>query len=312
MLIWLTFLNLDSHGRAQFAELRLTYRALAEATWQYGKIRDAEQDLKHIEGNFQKQAQYFDSNPRMKESLESQRSRAENRLKALRSDYVTAAREVEPILVRLNSEPPSPKENIGLNEEATRRIVETKVKDLEHILFRGLDSEIDNAGRKIRQDLSHDLARDIRTAVNKELKSYVPRTEHERLVGEIRNPRGRQSSVSSDTARDYDQRIVAHARELETLKAELTTRTNRQSQELSSLKDRVNSIQKEPSLQRRIQTSPPAKSDDILKVYSLYMLISSHRWKLLWRKLKKLSTISTLLCTNCNFKLILSWREFEF
>ena len=203
----------------------------------------------------------------MKETLESQRSKAENRLKVLRSDYVKAAREVEPILLRLNSEPPSPKENNGLNEEAARRLVQNEVKNMERGHYRELDNEVGSTGRKIRQDLAHD----IKLAVNKELKSYVPWAEHERLVGEIRNtnPRARQSSVSSDTAREYDQRIVAHAREIETLRSELTTRTNRQTQELSSLKDRVNSIQREPSLQRRIQMSSPPKSNDILKVFSL-------------------------------------------
>jgi hypothetical protein len=203
----------------------------------------------------------------MKETLETQRSKAENRLKVLRSDYVKAAREVEPILLRLNSEPPSPKENIGLTEEATRRLVQNEVKNMERGHYRELDNEMGSTGRKIRQDLAHD----IKLAVNKELKGYVPRAEHERLVGEVRktNPRARQSSVSSDTARDYDQRILAHAREIETLRSELTTRTNRQTQELSSLKDAVNSIQSGPSLQRRIQKSPPPKSNDILKVLSL-------------------------------------------
>jgi hypothetical protein len=203
----------------------------------------------------------------MKETLETQRSKAENRLKVLRSDYVKAAREVEPILLRLNSEPPSPKENIGLNEEATRRLVQNEVKNMERGHYRELDNEMGSTGRKIRQDLAHD----IKVAVNKEMKSYVPRAEHERLVGEVRNTnlRARQSSVSSDTTRDYDQRIVAQAREIETLRSELTTRTNRQTQELSSLKDRVNSIQSGPSLQRRIQVSPPPKSNDILKVFSL-------------------------------------------
>lgn len=272
--------------------------------WQYGKYKDAEQDLRHINGTIEKQRQHFDQNIRLKETLESQRSKCEYRLTSVRSEYVKAASETEPILRRLNSEPPTSKENVGLSEEAARKLIQNEVKNLDRnfLNYRDLDTEMDKTYRKVRQDIEN-----LNVTFDKEVKKYTPRTEHERLAAEVKhmNARSRQPSVSSDTSRDYEHRIAALARDVEALKTEVTGRTK----EISTMKDMLTKL-KESNLQRSAQAAPAQKSSDLIKVHILAMLISSSRSRMPLRRLKKSSTISMLPFTSCSFKTMPSWKVF--
>jgi hypothetical protein len=247
------------------------YRILGEATYQYGKMREAEQEKKFADGEYHKKSQYFESNPKLRETLESRRMRSERNLNNARSDYTKAAREAEPMLRQLCAESP-PTSATAVDEETIRRVVQNELRD--YVRYRKMDQELATVERKLQKEFSSD----VRTMVSKELKNYTHRSEYDRLVDQVRNlnVQGRHTSVSSDTPREVDQRIIAQAREVENIKSELTTRTNQQSQEIASLKDRIDGLQMEPSFQsRRGQTIPATNAEDIAKVCHLYHVSNS-------------------------------------
>jgi hypothetical protein len=159
------------------------------------------------------------------------------------------------------------------DEESIRRIVRAEFREEirerrnrgdDFVSYRSLDSKLTDFDRKQQSRLSAD----IRAAIHKETAGFARKDDVEILSDKVKgmNPRERKTSVTSDI-RETDQRIVAHAREIESLKAELAARTNRQRQEFSSLKDRVDGIHKESAAQQtsRIQIRG-AQTDDIVKV----------------------------------------------
>jgi hypothetical protein len=229
-------------------------------------MKEAEQEKRHADGEYHKQSQYFDNNSKLREAVESRRSRSERTLSTSRSDYAKAAREAEPLLRKLSHESPS----ATVDEETIRKIIQVELK--EFVMFRDLDKEVDKLYDGLERKF-HKTPAEIRAMVHQELKNYTHKSEFERLTDQIRgmNVRTRQMSVSSDTSRDVDQRIVAQAQDMESIRTELTAKTAQQGKELILLKERINNLQKDAALQQpqRIQMASGTKSEDIAKVCNL-------------------------------------------
>jgi hypothetical protein len=229
-------------------------------------MRDAEHEKRLADGEYSKQSQYFENNAKLRETLEARRMRSERSFSNARSDYAKAAQEAEPMLRHLYAES-SPTSATAIDEETIRRVVQNELRD--YVRYRKFDQELTAVERKLQKEFSSD----IRAAIGKELKNYTHKSEYERLVDQVKNlnvhGHGRHISVPSDISRDVDQRITAQAREVENIKSELTTRTNQQSQQISLLKDRINSLQMEPSFEsQQAQTTSGTNADDIVKVDS--------------------------------------------
>ena len=218
------------------SENYLICRILGEASYQYGKMRDAEFERSAAEGEYLKQSQYFVNNPKLRETVESRRSRTERALNSTRTEYAKAARDAEPLLRRLSGDNPS---GAVTDEETIRKIVRDELKGF--VMFKDMDRETASLERKIQKRISGDM----RAVANQELKGYTRATDFERLADQVKgmNVRNRQRSVSSETSREVDHRIVGQAKEVENIKSELVTRTNQQAKEISILKDRIDSIQ---------------------------------------------------------------------
>ena len=240
---------------------------MGEASYRYGKMKDAEQEMRLADGEYRKQSQHFDNNSKLREAVEARRSRSERALSTAQSDYTKAAREAEPLLRRLSSESPT----AITDEETIRKIIKTELK--EFVMFQDLDKEVDKLYDRLERKLQKKTPAEVRGVVNQELKNYIHQSEFDRLADQVRgmNVRTRQLSVSSDTSRDVDQRIVAQARDMETIRTELAARTAQQGKEIISLKERINNLQKDGTLQQsqRIQMARGRKLDDIVKVFNL-------------------------------------------
>ena len=230
-------------------------------------MKEAEQEKRLADGEYHKQSQYFDNNSKLREAVETRRSKSERTLSSVRSDYAKAAREAEPLLRRLSSESPSG----TIDEETIRRIIQVELK--EFVMFRDLDKEIDKLHDDLERKLQKKTPAEVRAVVNQELKNYTHTSDFDRLADQVKgmNVRTRQMSVSSETSRDVEQRIVTQARDMESLRAELTARTSQQGKEISSLRERIKTLQKDTPLKQpqRIQKTPGTKSDDIVKVCNL-------------------------------------------
>jgi hypothetical protein len=246
-------------------------------------MKDAELERSLAEGEYLKQSQYFVNNPKLRETVESRRSRTERALNLTRTEYAKAARDAEPLLRRLAGDNPS---GAITDEETIRKIIRAELKDF--VMFKDMDKETTNLERKIQKRISGDM----RVVTNQELKGYTRLSDFEKLADQVRgmNVRSRQRSVSSETSREVDHRIVGQAKEVENIKSELVTRTNQQAKEISILKDQINSMQGDTTaLQSRgIQMAPGTKSEDIVKVYFLEDMISRIRWSQLLRKHRRL------------------------
>lgn len=234
-------------------------------------MREAEHEKRLAEEEYRRQSQYFENNMKLRETLETRRTRSERNLSNARSDYTKAAREAEPMLQQLCDER-SPTSATVIDEETIRRVVRAELRD--YVAYREMEQELKALGRRLQKEIPSD----IRTTISKDLKNYTHRSEYERLMDQVKNMnvQGRQMSVPSDTSRDVDQRIIAQAREVENIKSELTTRTNHQSQQISLLKDRIDSLQMESSSQSlRAQAAPRTSANDIVKVNSFYPVSNS-------------------------------------
>lgn len=240
-------------------------------------MREAEYEKKVADGEYLKQSQYFDNNSKLREVVESRRTRTERILLTTRTEYAKAAQEAEPMLRRLSSDYPS---GTSIDEDTIRKIVRAELKDF--VMFQDLDKEIDKEVTSLERKIQKRISADVRSMISQELKHYTQLADFEKLTEKVTemSARGRQMSVSSDTSRDVEQRIVAQTREVENIKSELATRTNQQAKEISILKDRINSTQRDATAQqsRRTQMPPGTKSEDIVKVIPERQ-ISRIRWK---------------------------------
>lgn len=237
--------------------------------YEFGRVKEAQHELDQAKGDHARQQQYFENNPKLKEALETRLKKADRNVNSALLEYAKVARDTEPMLREFASERGG--ERIP-DEESIRRIVRAEVRDEirerrhrdDFVSHRSLDSKLTEFDRKQQNRLSAD----IRAAIHKETAAFARKDDVEILSDKVKgmNTREQRTSVTSDI-RETDQRIVAHAREIESLKAELTARTNRQNQEFSSLKDLVDDIQKDSAAQQtsRIQIRG-AQTDDIVKV----------------------------------------------
>jgi hypothetical protein len=222
-------------------------------------MKEAEHEKKLADAEFYKQSQHFDNNLKLREAVETRRTKSDRTLQSTRTEYAKVAREAEPMLRRI-----SPDETTATNEdERVRKILAAEVKELHLVRYRDLEKELRTLSTKWR---------DFRDLVNRDLDDFPRKGDLDRLADQVRsmNLRGRQTSVSSDTSRDVDRRIVAQAREVENLKTDLVARMKEMVKEISLLKDRVNSMPKDASSQQSqpIQMGPGTKSDDIANVYT--------------------------------------------
>jgi len=234
----------------------------------FGKMKDAEHEKDSIEADYRKESQNFESQPKWREALESKRNKKRGEYAKALSNYERAAREAEPLLRQLTvpQQPPTPA-GPTLDEDEVRRMIRAELRQQkEFVRFQDIDNEMKMVERKLRRDLDSD----VRKTMSGELRNYTEKREVVRLAEQIReiSSRARQSSVSSDTSREMDQRILAQAREIESLKADLAKLANQHTLELVSLKDKVVVLQKEKSRSqpKRIQM-PGASGHDIVKVH---------------------------------------------
>lgn len=232
--------------------------------YQYSRMRDAEYEVRMADGDYQRQQQYFDGNPKLRETMESRKTKTERNFSTARADYAKAAKDAEPLLRRLNTENIPPKDlSPRLDEETVRKVVQYELRSLERtfVRFRDLEAELDKVKAKLAREFSRP------DDVKQLLKKYVWRTDFDKLSEQVRalSVRGRQASVSSDTSRDLDQRLVQN-REFDQIRAEFRGTTDQLTSELAMLKGLFNSMQRDHNLQpgRRIQMD--AKSEDVVKV----------------------------------------------
>jgi len=239
---------------------------LGEAWYTYGKMRDAEQEKRLADGEYQRQSQHFDNNHKLREALETRKNKCDRIFQTARSDYGKAAQQAEPILRRM-AEPAPPPINTTFIEEAVRKVMKRELEKFP--TFREMDDSLGNLERKIAKQTGID----IRAEVKRELRDYTHSSDFRGLSEQVRDLklRGRQMSVSSDTSRDKDYRIDAQAREVENVRHELSSRQQEQGKEIARLNDRLNTLhtqQKDILVQqnRRVQMPPGTRSEDIVKV----------------------------------------------
>jgi hypothetical protein len=247
--------------------------------YQYSRMRDAEYEVRIADGDYSRQQQHFEANPRLRETLESRKSKTERNFTTARAEYTKAAKDAEPLLRRLNMETVNPPKDLSprLDEETIRKVVQHEIRSTErtYVRFRDLEVELET----VKAKLAREFAR--QDEVRQLLKKYTWRSDHEKLAEQVRglSVRGRQTSVSSDTSRDLDQRLVQN-REFDQVRAEFRGRTDQISNELTMLKGLFNSMQKDPP-GRRTQLDRNMNSGDIIKVSSppKRYLFTSYSWR---------------------------------
>jgi len=229
-------------------------------------MRDAEQEKRLADGEYQKQSQYFESNHKLREALETRRSKCDRAFETAWSDYTKAAQIAEPILRRIAE--PAPPINDAVIEDVARKVTKRQLNDFP--TFR----EMGDAMEKLERKTSKPPLADIRTEVRREMRDYTHSSDFKRLSDQVRDLslRGRQPSLSSDTPRDMDPRLGAQARDVENLKQEFSSRQQEQGREIASLNERLNTLntqQREIMEQqnRQAQMAPVTRSEDIVKVY---------------------------------------------
>lgn len=259
----LTQFQLTKYG--PFSLSNLIRRTLGEAMYTYSKMRDAEQEKKSAEGDYQRQSQYFENNVKLKEAMESRRIRTERNFMVARSDYTKAAREAEPLLRELTSGAPE-NQSPAVKEDMVLDVVEKEIRDRKLVNFRMLDSELDKSERKMDAKWSQDL----RTAITRETKNFALRTDHDRLAEQIRalNVRGRQGSAASESPREVDHRIVAHSRELDQIRLELASTQQQYTSDMSALAKQLQTLAGQFGNQHspRVRMNSGAKPEDLIKV----------------------------------------------
>src|SRR5208282_6345988 len=129
-------------------------------------MRDAEQEKRLADGEYQKQSQHFDNNHKLREALETRKTKCDRIFETARSDYTKAAQQAEPILRRI-AEPAPPPINNTLIEDAVRKAMKRELKSFP--TFGDMKEDLGNLERKIAKQ----TVIDIRTEVNRELRSYT-------------------------------------------------------------------------------------------------------------------------------------------
>jgi hypothetical protein len=250
---------------------------LGEAWYTYGKMRDAEQEKRLTDGEYQKQSQHFDNNLKLREALETRKNKCDRIFQTARSDYNKAAQQAEPILRRMTESPPPPISNTII-EETVRKVMRRELEKFPS--FREMHDALGDLEGKIVKKTGND----VWTEVKRELRDYTHSSEFRGLSEQVRDltMRGPQMSVSSDTPGDKDYRGGAPAREVENVRQELSSRQQEQGREIASLNDRLNTLhtkQREIMVQqnRRIQMPTGTRSEDIVKVSHPLKVISRFR-----------------------------------
>jgi hypothetical protein len=267
-------------------------RILGEAMFQYSRLKDAEHEARNAEGDYARQTQYFDVNPKLKETIEYRKNKSERNYSTVRADYARAAKEAEPLLRRLNMETMPPKDTSRLDEEMIKKTVQQELRATERafVRFRDLEIELETVNKKLFREFAR--MDDVKSM----LKRYAFRNDHENLAELVRglSAHARQASVSSDTSRDLDQRL-AQNREFDQLTAEFRAKQDQLSNELTILRGLFNSLQRglnsQPS--RRLSLGN-GKSNDVVKVLISKGGCLRSRWRKPWRRLRKSLTISML------------------
>lgn len=239
-------------------------------------MREAEHERRLADLEYQKQFQHFENNAKLREAVEARRNKADRLLHNARSEYTRAARESEPLLNRLNSEPSSP----NTAEESARPILQKELKG--YVRLRDMDDEIHKMERRIQNELPHD----VRGLVSREMKNYTHKNDYDRLAEQVKNlsVRGPQLSESRDTSRErnVDSSITTNSPDLETLKTDLTTQTSQLNTEMSSLKEALAIVQKDILKLRfeRMESGPDPRPDEIPMANNItsviYLAFSSH------------------------------------
>jgi len=235
--------------------------------YHYSRMKDAEHEVRSADGDYYRQQQYFEANPKLREQLELRKSKTERNFSTARTDYTKAAREAEPLLRRLNTENIPPRESAPsrVDEESVRKVVQQEMRITERtfVRFRDLETELD----MVRGKLARELVKQDDLKVM--LKKYALWHEHEKLVEQVRelSLRGRQRSVSSDNSRDLDQRLVQN-REFDQVRAEFKTKTDQLGTEVAMLKGLFNNMHKDSDVQpgRRTKQDGNAKPEELAKV----------------------------------------------
>lgn len=239
--------------------------------YEFGKAKEARQEHTATGLEYDKLKQHFASNPMLKESLETRKAKAEENARVAMLNYAKAASLAEPILRQWeNASERAP------DDESIRRIVKAEIKNLisrdNYVTFGDLKADLSDLDKRHQKEWSAD----IRAAVNKEIASYARKTEVEKLSEQVKEMRTRERTASgSETARDMDHRIIAHAKEIEQLKLEIAKGLDKQHQALLLVKQSVapkNESSQPPA--KRIQISG-AQSDNVVKVCSVLPYLTS-------------------------------------
>jgi len=273
--------------------LEIDQRTLGEAMYTYSKMRDAEEEKKAAEADYQKFAQYFEINPRTKEAVEMRRSKVERTLMQARSEYGKAAREAEPLLRELASPPPVVP---AVDEEMIRQLVEREIRERKLVTLRIFDEELDKWERKLENLWMKDIRRGT--------EGFALRSEQDRLWMQVNNlgSRQRQNSVPSDGSRDVDQRILSHSREMDHIRAEIAAKARQHREDIASLEKSVSALQAQTNdkSSSSVQMGPGATLGDLLKVYPTLSTLTI-RLKQHWERHKRWLMISTSQYMTCNF-----------
>jgi hypothetical protein len=197
-------------------------------------MKEAELEKKYAEIDYKKQSQHFDNNAKLREVLEDRKSKCEGNLTSARSNYVQAAQEAEPVLLRLYKKDTP-------DEDEIKKTVKLELRD--YVRFRQMDDEL----KEFKTTLDKECMNAIRSQANREFRNYAPLSDHNILVEQVRgltaNERRRSVSVS-DFSRDVTPKLAAQARDIENFKSETATQIQQQNEEISELKDQVSVVQK--------------------------------------------------------------------
>ena len=237
---------------------------LGEAMYTYFKMRDAEQEKRLADADYQKFSQFFETNPKTKEALEARRNKVERNFKDAEKEYVQAAREVEPLLRGLT--PTGPRSASSVSEEQVQIWVEREIRKENFVRLPVLDAELHNLDSK--------LVRGWKSELRREVHGCALQSDHDRLQRQVDalSARTRQLSGSDDGARDTDQRIASNARELQKIRSELEARQRQYERDMAGLEQRLSTLQvsKPPP-------TPDVPKESIVKVYLKHVSLIEDR-----------------------------------
>jgi len=216
-------------------------------------MKDAEIEKIQVENDWTKNSQHFDSNPKLKETYDIRRSKAERKYGAAKQDYIRAARDAEPLLRRI--------EDLQGGDlwrdmrDQVNRMISTEMRERGLVTLRRLDDQIENAETRMIQETDRRRKDDLR--------DFVRMNEFDRLSDQVKNmnfnSRNRQRSVSSDHgSREVDQRPQP---KIENLWKDL-------SKEVRDLNDRIGNLQKEiiSRPEGQISSTSSAQAEGIVRV----------------------------------------------